>query len=103
MLHLPYKGDIFNFNKEDIDMLHKCTVAMVPFVSGPAIEPVKERKSRHKGMNDAIKAKNKEIIRANQAAVKARRRKLSKRRKQKKPPRRKRNEKLLRRKIRKKP
>ena len=23
MLHLPYKGDIFNFNKEDIDMLHK--------------------------------------------------------------------------------
>ena len=76
MLHLPYNGDIFDFKKEDMEMLHKCTVAMVPFLSAPPIETMKEQKIRHKGMNDAIKAKNKEIIRANQAAVKAEKEKI---------------------------
>ena len=48
MLHLPYNGDIFDFKKEDVEMLHNCTVAMVPFLSAPPIETMKEQKIRIK-------------------------------------------------------
>ena len=76
MLHLPYNGDIFDFKKKGIEMLHNFTVAMVPFLSAPPIKTMKEQKIRHKKMNDAIKAKKKENIRVKQAAVKAEKEKI---------------------------
>ena len=51
MLYQPYNGDISNFNKEEIEMLYKCMFIMVPFVSAPAIETLKEKKARFKKMN----------------------------------------------------